>query len=390
MILRSIGVTNFKCFQTLRLELSQLTLFTGFNAAGKSTALQPILLLAQALQSDRASNVLSLNGPLVRLGMPSDVIASNLSSRSVIITIETEIDHAQWSLELPERSLAETERELGVLRIASAEYKAARSKAHKWKEAIWSESVPHPDRVDLIVAKTIYLSAVRAGTVTAFEAVDGGGHVHADVGIEGQFAPWWYAYSADEVVDGARRHPQERASSLRRQLDAHLADLFPGAQANAEHIARTSLVRLEFKTSTTSDWRRPANVGYGLTYAFPILVALLLAKPGQIVIIDSPEAHLHPRAQSKMGSMLARFAKAGVQVLVETHSDHVLNGVRLAVREGVIGSNDVAIHFFTGPTESRHGIISLRIDRNGTLDVWPDGFFDQSERDLTVLAGWGD
>jgi predicted ATPase len=88
--------------------------------------------------------------------------------------------------------------------------------------------------------------------------------------------------------------------------------------------------------------------------------------------------------------MLARFAKAGVQVLVETHSDHVLNGVRLAVRHNVIGFNDVTVHFFSGPTETRHGILSLRIDKNGTLDAWPEGFFDQSERDLTVLAGWGD
>jgi predicted ATPase len=390
MILRSISVTNFKCFQKLRLELSQFTLFTGFNAAGKSTAIQPILLLAQALQGNRASNALSLNGPLVRLGMPGDVIASNPSSRSVVITVETEYDYAQWNLEPQERSLVASERELGVLKIASAEYKATASMTHTWRDTIWSESVQGSDRIDISVAKTVYLSAVRAGTVTAFDAVDGGGRVHADVGVEGQFAPWWYAYSADDVVEVARRHPLERASSLRRQLDAYLSDLFPGAQANAEYIARTSLVRLEFKTSTTSDWRRPANVGYGLTYAFPILVALLLALPGQIVIIDSPEAHLHPRAQSKMGSMLARFAKAGVQVLVETHSDHVLNGVRLAVREGLIGSNDVAIHFFSGPTESEHGIISLRIDKNGTLDAWPDGFFDQSERDLTVLAGWGD
>jgi predicted ATPase len=155
------------------------------------------------------------------------------------------------------------------------------------------------------------------------------GRIHADVGVEGQFAPWWYAHAADDEIDVERRHPKESASTLRRQLDAYLGELFAGAQANAEQISRTSLVRLEFKTSTTSDWRRPANVGYGLTYAFPILVALLIARPGQIVVIDSPEAHLHPRAQSAMGSMLARFAKAGVQILVETHSDHVLNGYGL-------------------------------------------------------------
>jgi predicted ATP-dependent endonuclease of OLD family len=94
MTLRSIEIANFKCFQKLRLELSQLTLFTGFNAAGKSTALQPILLLAQAFQSDRALSALSLNGPLIRLGLPDDIIASNASSRSIVITLATDTDHA--------------------------------------------------------------------------------------------------------------------------------------------------------------------------------------------------------------------------------------------------------------------------------------------------------
>lgn len=383
MTLRSIEVTNFKCFQKLRLELSQLTLFTGFNAAGKSTALQPILLLAQAFQSDRTLNALSLNGPLVRLGLPSDVIASNASSRSIVIAVATEDDHAQWVLESREPGL-------GVLTVGSAEYKVESREAHKWSEAVWSGPTGRTEGIDRALSETIYLSAVRTGTATAFEALDSAGRIHADVGVEGQFAPWWYAHAADDEVDGARRHPQESASSLRRQLDAYLAELFPGSQVNAEHIVRTSLVRLEFKTSTTSDWRRPANVGYGLTYAFPILVALLVAHSGQMVIVDSPEAHLHPRAQSRMGRMLARFARAGVQVLVETHSDHVLNGVRLAVHDNVIGFNDVATHFFSGPTEENHGIVSLRIDKNGTLDAWPDGFFDQSERDLTVLAGWED
>src|SRR5262249_12621357 len=99
--------------------------------------------------------------------------------------------------------------------------------------------------------------------------------VPAEMGAEGQYAPWWYAKDADEEVVPPRRHPGESASSVRRQLDAYLGELFPGAQANAEQIVRTSLVRLEFKTSTTSDWRPPANVGFGLSYAFPILLALV-------------------------------------------------------------------------------------------------------------------
>jgi predicted ATPase len=135
-------------------------------------------------------------------------------------------------------------------------------------------------------------------------------------------------------------------------------------------------------------WRRPANVGYGFTYVFPILIALLTAKEGQLLIIDSPEAHLHPSAQSQMGRMLGIFAATGVQIIVETHSDHLLNGARLAVKSGNLSPSELVIHFFTGITEKGHGVVSPSIDKNGQLSDWPEGFFDQSEKDLTQLAGW--
>ena len=78
---------------------------------------------------------------------------------------------------------------------------------------------------------------------------------------------------------------------------------------------------------------RPTNVGFGITYALPIVVSALSARPGSLLIVENPEAHLHPRGQVKMGELLCQASEAGIQVLIETHSDHVLNGIRLAVRD---------------------------------------------------------
>jgi predicted ATPase len=108
-----------------------------------------------------------------------------------------------------------------------------------------------------------------------------------------------------------------------------------------------------------------------------------------VLIVDSPEAHLHPRGQSRIGCFLAQAAACG-QILIETHSDHVLNGIRLAVRDGLIAPADVAIYFFecNVPDETRSKVLRLLVDKDGNLDLWPTGFFDQSERDLARLAGW--
>lgn len=162
-----------------------------------------------------------------------------------------------------------------------------------------------------------------------------------------------------------------------------------------DKVKKTSFMRLGFGIESEKDWYRPANVGYGLVYAFPILVTALLAGEGldlsgpQILIIESPEAHLHPRAQSRMGEILARIATTGVQILIESHSDHILNGIRLAVNKGVIPHSDVAVHFFSGAdSDAGHGVISPTIDAEGGFDAWPEGFFDQGESDLATLTGW--
>jgi CRISPR-associated Cas5-like protein len=164
--------------------------------------------------------------------------------------------------------------------------------------------------------------------------------------------------------------------------------LFPGARTNVQNVVATSQMHLEFRLAELGSWRRPSNIGYGLTYAFPILVALLAADPDQVIVIDSPESHLHPSAQSQMGRILAMLASAGVQIVVETHSDHLLNGVRLAVREGMLVPEDLRIHFFKGPDGNGHGVTTPRVGAGGEIYEWPEGFFDQAEKDLSRLAGW--
>jgi predicted ATPase len=252
-----------------------------------------------------------------------------------------------------------------------------------------AEAEPAGTLVDLL-ARTVFLSAVRQTDTEVYPVPDDLKPVNANVGSVGEYAAWWLHQVDDLEIEAARcLQGSSSPTTLRGQVNAWAGEIFPGAEVNAQPIPGTGLMRLELRTSRTDDWRRPSNIGYGLTYAFPMLVAGLCAGPHQVLIVDSPEAHLHPRGQSRIGCFLAQAAACG-QILIETHSDHVLNGIRLAVRDGLIAPADVAIYFFecNVPDETRSKVLRLLVDKDGNLDHWPTGFFDQSERDLARLAGW--
>ena len=168
---------------------------------------------------------------------------------------------------------------------------------------------------DLVGAlrRTTFIGAGREMQLDAYPLPRSSGHVRGEVGPSGEYAPYWYVEFADDEVDRARRHPADDRETVRAQTDAWLNELFPGARANAERLAVDAPVRLSFSLGKTSPWSRPANVGYGLSYAFPMLVALLTADDSSTVVIDGAEAHLHPRAQSAVGALLARMAASGLQ-----------------------------------------------------------------------------
>jgi len=375
-MISTLDIENFKCFSALRFRVSALTLLTGYNAGGKSSAVQPLLLLAQSTRHNPLRQSIILNGPHIRLGTVGDVLPTNKALSNLVFKISEKDIEFTW------RAIAKAgERKFEVTESISPELELL--------EIISGNLVAETKTKLLATLTTLsYLSAIRQGPSDAYPTPESSEDSAVDVGIDGRYAPYWYDQFVDEEVGEHRRHPNEPASSFRKQADAWLSTLFPGAKVNVQHNAQMALYALQFRNSDFGDWRRPSNVGYGFSYAFPIIVALLAAAEEQVIVIDSPEAHLHPYAQSQMGRIISHFAAAGVQIIVETHSDHFLNGVRLAVKDNKLAPSDLQVHFFTGATDSGHGVLSLNIDKDGRIADWPEGFFDQSERDIARLSGW--
>jgi predicted ATPase len=107
---------------------------------------------------------------------------------------------------------------------------------------------------------------------------------------------------------------------------------------------------------------------------------------GMLLLIENPEAHLHPRGQTMLGKLIALGAKCGLQLVIETQSDHLMDGIRLAVKNGDLHTDQVAFHYLSVTTEGETQIESPKLHANGKLEYWPKGFFDQTLINRTNLA----
>ncbi len=168
-----------------------------------------------------------------------------------------------------------------------------------------------------------------------------------------------------------------------------MGEISPGTRLRLNAKPDMGLIGLQYFYGDSNPYRA-TNVGFGITYTLPIIVAVLASKPGTLILIENPEAHLHPQGQAKIGRLLAIAASCGIQIVIETHSDHVLNGILLAVHSGKVDPEDVQLHFLERKLcdrtrQLRTEVLSPRVDRNGRIDFWPNGFFDEWDKSLEAL-----
>ena len=394
-MITQIDLAHFKCFETLKLPLGPLTLLSGLNASGKSSLMQALVLLHQTMREHEWSRRLMLNGNALRLGRVRDVTDQVSGGRVFSLAIRDE-DAGLVEWEFGSENGAEMS--MAVLRVRAHEVRGAswqksdsqplRPLQHLCPEA-FSGSDPGAALVKRLRDLT-WLSAERLGPRDLY-ALE-----HADstplVGPAGENAASVLYSRADEPVAAPLRS-ERAAPQLLRQVEARMGDFFPGFEMDLLPVERVNAVTLGVRTSRATDFHRPGHTGFGITQALPIVVTVLSAKPDDLVLIENPEVHLHPAGQARMGEFLAEAANAGVQVLVESHSDHVLNGIRRAVRANNLRPADAAVHFFRPRHEAEASgvaqVESPSMNADGNIDSWPRGFFDQFDQDMNYLAGWG-
>ena len=362
-MMKSVCIRNFKCFDDLEVGVQPLTVLSGINGMGKSSFMQSLLLLRQSVLEADENLEAKLNGSLVSLGFADDVLYENAQGdESISFTLTDATQSISFTFDY---------------------LKGARALPLAGK-------MPQASFFPLFGEDFYYLKAERIGPRTAFDSIDSGSSRFNPIGNAGEYCAWLLAgHERKPIASESLLHENEPLNELRSQVEAWLSEIGQTPRIHLDEYHSMDRVSMQFsfmRDGIPSGNYRPTNVGFGLTYTLPIFVAALLAKPGAILMIENPEAHLHPKGQSAMGRFLSQVAASGVQVLVETHSDHLLNGIRIATKRGLIKPDEVALHFFSRKIGAQSTTVTTpRLDKHGRLDQWPEGFFDEWENGLAEL-----
>ena len=401
----TLSVRGFKSLRDrVEVELRPLTLLSGRNSSGKSSLMQPLLLLKQTAEASFDYGPLRLDGPNVHFSEAQQLFWQGKSKRDHAtefgIAIERcefvfgqgrtglVLDRVEIQPETPEtgepmilREGAEFENEMfpGALLVRRQFLLVGSLTGHgNFREIIPGEE----SSASFLATRLVHVPGLRGNPERAYPfTAAAGGH------FPGPFPP----YTASVIADWMNKK-DERLPTVAEQL----RELGLTWKIEARRLGDT---RLELRVARTYEPQRGgakdlvnvADVGFGVSQVLPVLVALLVAKKGDIVHIEQPEIHLHPAAQARLAKPLAAAAKRGVIVVAETHSPLLLRAVQQLVADGTLPARDVALHWFRRDDSGATQVTTAELHADGTYGDWPEDFasteMDVEMQLLAAMAG---
>ena len=404
-MLSSIKFRNYKCLDNQAFFFKGINVFCGYNGRGKSSVIQAILMLAQSIDKSNANSLekLHLNGPLVNLGDFDEILSDIEDLTDLSLDFELGIESGSDSHLLTFGYEMGDDYKIGWMRkcvIDGEDYfdvvggNSGDGSTNQTRSL--NKQLPNYI-IQLLSAQNVhYVSANRRGPVKFEEKKERPDYY--SVGTEGASTINTMASYLDKVDSRMNvKHSDENEWSLESAITLWIDFIMGGGSVSVQGKNTLGDIKNRKKSSVLSlgfNMRNAGarlfnsyNVGFGYSYILPIVVSALIAKEGSIVIVENPEAHLHPEAQVRLTYLLAKLAARGVQVFIETHSEHVVNGLRLAAlkSEYELKNEDVHIYFF----DEDYSIKSLDIEKNGRINNWPARFFDQYQNELAEILTLG-
>lgn len=415
-----ITVRGFKSIcSEQNIEIKPLTILAGANSSGKSSMLQPLLLLKQTLDAPSDPGALLLDGPNARFTLTDQLLSRFLAQSSEAeFIVRIELLEGQ-SLELAFRQ--EANRGFGVARMVYADHEdrimltprmthqdilvvlpkqmeklredlmKTENTEFQWlvrrercfltfdlasaeKPELRGYLGPYGASPGLLflpyVQGAIHLPGLRGNPRRTYPRTAGGPD------FPGTFEPYvasvishWQAGDKGKLTTLGKALEQMGLSwkVTARRVDDTQVELKVGRLPHSKQGGARDLVNI-------------ADVGLGISQLLPVVVSLLVAKPGQLVYLEQPEIHLHPLAQRRLAVVLAQAAVNGVVVVVETHSALLLREVQTLIATRRISKDNVALHWFRRSDDGSTSVESACLDSMGAYGDWPEDF-DQTELD---------
>lgn len=379
-MITKLRVANYKSHRDTNILLGNLTILTGINGVGKSSLLQSLLLLRQTYQKRGFKLGLDLNKPLCQIGIADEAWYQAANGNPISFELYIQDKVIRWEFDP--------------------------------KDGLYSSYIPLKeeylngidlDTISIFNSNFQYISALR---MPIYEKDDIGVLTDKQISIElgkGELVAHYLYQYGNKPIDkaiaiGLGINPDSEEAFLIDQTQIWEQSISPGVTIRAERTSENTMT-IKYGYIAIGDNKplqnlRSENVGFGISYSLPVIVALLSAKPDALIILENPEAHLHPEGQAKIAELIALVAQCGVQVIVETHSDHIINGILVACKkyeEAQKGIDKENLHiYYMGNKDEKHAtkVEEINIINNGRIEYQPQGFFDRAETDLSFLMGF--
>lgn len=340
-MLTSIKIENFKCFENENLKLKPLTLITGTNSSGKSSLLQAILMLTEHKN-------LEISHYLLGLGLFDEL--KNKYINPSLFTITGSFNNCE-SIELK------------VTKVSSSIQHSVNNK------------FIYPNNISYLNANRQIFSSQQVFLPSTKE--------ERRFGITGENIAGYFNEYKDELIAGELVTKQAASYTLEGQADYWLNKISGYSYQLQTEAIDTSSVRVFYKNEKGLTFR-PNNIGTGISFLASIIVACLTAQKDSVLLIENPEIHLHPQSQSKLAEFFAFIASKGVQLIIETHNDHLINRVRYEVFKEKISHDAVVIYY----KEAERSFRRININSAGRFEdekgenTFPTGFYDATLKEI--------
>ncbi len=444
-MLNRLKIENFKAWREVDLAFGKVTGLFGTNSAGKSSLLQFFLLLKQTRNATDRRLVLDFGGPgdMVNLGTFDATVHQHDKKQAIswliewtlsnVLTIdnpwETSSDplfeddrlQVRCSVELRSRNLRPRElayrfsdvdfrlrpkaRPTGVFELSTdaPDFEFVRKQGRAWplprpvKSYLFpSQAKSYFQNADFLrdfefeyenmMDSIYYLGPLREHPRRDYHWA---GSSPEDVGQRGERA-------IDAILAATRDKEMRRlkppARGVRKipfqKIIAHwLNDLKLITDFRLEEIAQgTSLYRAMVRTSPSSVQTALTDVGFGVSQVLPALVLLYYVPKGSTVLMEQPEIHLHPKVQSGLADVMLNVAAVrNVQIVVESHSEHLMRRLQRRVAEGSASPEDVKLYFVSSQGSQAH-LSDLRLNEWGEIENWPESFFGDEMGEIAAIT----